>query len=174
MHRVPLAGEGLVGHDSVVPGVVDQGVARDAGGGLVGPAEAAVNDNQLAAALDGAFALAHLHGNVTVDDVAVLALEAEFHQEPVTDPAILIVGVVGVFRLRPGSLVRDKPPLEGGHPISAENGAVPARPQPPQEVHAELPLLGTPLVVVGFSGGFLGIVQKPLAAALFAADGEGH
>ena len=111
---------------------------------------------------------------MAVDDVAVLSLKAEFLQQLVAHPAILIVGIVGVFRLHPGFFIGDEPPFEGGHPIPAENGAIPACPQPPQEVHAELPLLRTPLVVVGLSGGLFGVVEETLAAALLAADGEGH
>ena len=42
------AAEGLVGDDTHDPGVVDEGVPGDAGGGLIGPAEAAVDDQQLA------------------------------------------------------------------------------------------------------------------------------
>ena len=52
---VILAGEGLVGNHPEMPGIEDQGIAGDAGGGLVGLAEAAVDDDQLTAALDGAF-----------------------------------------------------------------------------------------------------------------------
>ena len=50
------AAEGLMGDDAQHPGVVDEGVAGDAGGGLVGFAEAAVDDDELAAALDGTLA----------------------------------------------------------------------------------------------------------------------
>ena len=101
---IPLAGEGLVGDDAVVPGIVDQGIAGDAGGGLVGPAEAAVDDQQLAAALDGAFALLGLYGDMTVDDMAVFAFQPEFLQNPVADCGILVVGVVGILGFCPGFL----------------------------------------------------------------------
>ena len=67
VNGVPLTGEGLVGHQPVVPGIVNQGIAGNAGGALVSPAEAAVNDQKLAAALDGAFALLGFYGNVAVD-----------------------------------------------------------------------------------------------------------
>ena len=72
-----LALKGLVGHDADAAGVVDQGIARDAAGGLIGPAEAAVDDNKLAAALDGALTLLGLDGDMAVDDVAVGALQTE-------------------------------------------------------------------------------------------------
>ena len=78
VNRVPLAGEGLVGHDAVMAGIVDQGITGNAGGRLVSPAETAVDHQQLAAALDGTFSLLHLHGHMAVDDVAVIAFQAEF------------------------------------------------------------------------------------------------
>ena len=70
-------GEGLVRDDADVPGVIDQGIPGDARGGLIGLAEAAVDDDQLAAALDGALPLLGLHGDVAVDDVAVGSLQTE-------------------------------------------------------------------------------------------------
>ena len=94
--RVLLAGEGLVGHDAQVAGAEGQGIARDAGGGLVGLAEAAVDDQQLAAALDGAFALLGLHRHMAVDDMAVGTFQAEFLQQHVADGGILVIGIVSV------------------------------------------------------------------------------
>ena len=65
-------------------------------------------------------------------------------------------------------LVRDEAPLKGGHAVPAEDGAVAPGPEPPQEVHAELPLRGTGLVVIGPAGGLLGVVQKrPAGSAPF-------
>ena len=67
-HGVGVTGEGLVGHDADAAGVVNEGITADAGGGLVSLAEAAVDDDQLAAALEGAFALFGLDGDMAVDD----------------------------------------------------------------------------------------------------------
>ena len=78
---VVLAGKGLVGHDPEIAGGENQGIARDAGGGLVGLAEAAVDDDQLAAALDGALTLLGLHRHMAVDNMAVGAFQAEFLQK---------------------------------------------------------------------------------------------
>ena len=173
VNGVPAAAEGLVGDDADVPGVVDQRVARDAAGGLVGLAEAAVDDDQPAAALDGALALLGLDGDVAVDDVAVGALQAELPQQHLAHGGVVVQRVVGVLGLRPGTLVPDQPPLEGGHPVPAEDGAVPSGPQPPQEVHAELPLPGARRVIICLAGRLLGVVQELPAGALLAADGEG-
>ena len=174
VNGVVLAGERLVGNHPVMPGVVDQGVAGDAGGGLVGFTETAVDDQQLAAALDGAFALADLHGNMAVDDVAVLPFQAEFLQQHIAYSRILIIGVIGVLGFCPGAFVLNEPALQGGHPVTAEDRAVAARPQPPEEVQTELALRCAALVVVGLSCGFLRVIQKCLAGTHLAADGEFH
>ena len=105
--RVLPAGEGLVGDDTDIVGVVDQGIARDAAGGLIGLAEAAVDDDQLAAALDGALALFRLDGDVPIDDMAVRSGQAKFLQQHIADSWVVIPGVVSVFRLVPGRFVGD-------------------------------------------------------------------
>src|SRR5699024_1456016 len=64
------ADEGLVGPQGHIPAGIGQGVAGDAGLFVVGAAEPAVNDDQPAAALDGALAVFLLHRHVPVDDVA--------------------------------------------------------------------------------------------------------
>ena len=116
VHGVPLSGKGLVGHNAVMAGIVDQSIARNAGGGLVSPAEAAVDNQQLSSALHGAFSLFHLHRHMAVDNMAMLAFQTELLQEPVTDRRILIIGIVGILRFRPGVLVRKKavPPAATG------------------------------------------------------------
>ena len=166
------AGKGLVGHQAQAVGVVDERIAGDAGGALVGLAEAAVDHQQLAAALDGALALFGLDGHMAVDDVAVLALQAKLPQQLFTDVGVFVEAVVGVFGLGPGVLVGDEAALEGGHAVAAEDGAVASAPQPPQKVHAELPLGRAGLIVVGAAGRSVGVVQKLLTAEVIAADGE--
>ena len=81
LHSFPLTYERLMGNNSEMPGREDQGIAGNARGGLVSFAEAAVNDDQLAAALDGALAFAGLHRNMAVDDVAVRSFQTEFLQQ---------------------------------------------------------------------------------------------
>ena len=161
-----------MGHDADIPGIVDQRIASDAAGGLIGLAEPAVDDDEPAAALDGALALLGLDGDMAVDDMAMGTLQAKLLQDALAHLRVVIKGVVAVFGLGPGALILDEPPLKGGHSVPAEDGAVPARPEPPQEVHAELPLRGTGLVIISLAGGLLGVVQKLPARALFSADGE--
>ena len=156
-----------MGDDAQYPGVVDEGVAGDAGGGLVGFAEAAVDDDELAAALDGTLALLGFDGDVAVDDVAVGAFQAKFLEEHIAHGRVLVIGVVGVLGLGPGALVLDEPALEGGHPVPAEDGAVASGPEEPEKVHAQL-------VVVGLAGGGVGVVQELLSFPLLAADLEGE
>ena len=169
---VLLAGEGLVGHDTEMPGAEDQRIARNAGGGLISLAEAAVDDDELAAALDGTLALFRLDRHMTVDDVAVLPFQAEFLQKHSAGFRIMVIGIIGILRFRPGGLIRDETALKGGHPVTAEDRAVAAGPEPPEEVHTELPLRCSLLVIIGFSGCFFRIIQEFLTLALPAADGE--
>ena len=111
---------------------------------------------------------------MSVDDVAVVALQAEFLQQGLTDSGILVIGIIGILRLRPGILIGNKAALKGGHPVAAKDRTVAAGPQPPQEVQTKLTFRAAALVVVGLSGGLLRIVQELLALALLAADGKGH
>ena len=73
-----------------------------------------------------------------------------------------------------GGGVGDEPPLEGGHAVPAKDGGVAPAPQPPQEIHAELPLRGAGLVVVGFACGKIGVVQELPSGQVPAANGEVH
>ena len=123
-----LALEGLVRDDADAAGVVDEGIARDTAGGLIGAAETAVDDDKLAAALDGAFALLGLDGDVAVDDMAVGAFQSKLLQDLLADGGILIEGVIGVLGLGSGALILDEAALEGGHTVTAEDGAVAAGP----------------------------------------------
>ena len=104
----------------------------------------------------------------------MLAPQAEFPQQHIADGRVLVIGVVGIFRLGPGTFVGNEAALEGSHPVPAKNGAVPAGPQPPKEVQTELALGGAALVIVGFSGGLFGIVQEFLSGTGLAADGKFH
>ena len=72
------SGKGMMGNDPHVAGIEDQCVAGNTGGGLICLAEATVDDDQFAAALDGTFAFFGLDGNMTVDDMAVWSVQTEF------------------------------------------------------------------------------------------------
>ncbi len=112
---------------------------------------------------------------MAVDDVAVGAVQVEGVEHALAHGGVVVQPVIGVFGLHVGGFVGDEAPLEGGHPVPAEDGAVAPAPQPPQKVHAELPLRGAGLVVVGSAGGGVGVVQEGPARQIFAADGgEAH
>src|SRR5699024_3656424 len=131
------ADKGLVGPQGHVPAGIGQGVAGDAGLFVVGAAEPAVDDDQPAAALEGAFAVFLLHRHVPVDDVAG-PRQAELGQDAAAGRLLIVPGVVGVLDLGVGGLVRHIQPLEGGHGAAAEQGRQPAAPQVPQKVLAAL------------------------------------
>ena len=112
--RLFPADKRLMGDDAVGLGGADERVTGNAGGGLVSLAETAVNDQELPAALDGAFPLADLDGNMTVDDMTMGPFQAEFLQNEIADCRILIERVIGVLRLRPGAFAGSllvQPPL---------------------------------------------------------------
>src|SRR5699024_7726867 len=113
--------ERLVGAQRQAAAVVHQRVARNAGAAVVGPAEPAVNDDDLAAALDRAFALDRPHRHLAVDDVAALAGQAELPQDAVSGPGALDMAVIGVFHLGVGGFVGNVQPLKGGHGAAAED-----------------------------------------------------
>ena len=168
------SGKGLMGHDPVVPGTEQQCVASNAGCLLISPAEAAVDNQQLTTALDGTFALSGLYRNMTVDNVAVRAVQTKFTQQHIADSRIVVVGIVGILGLCLGTFIQDEPPFKSSHPFPSEDGAVPACPKPPQEVHAEFTLFCSPLIIVSFSGSTVGIVHEFLTGSSLTADGEGQ
>ena len=164
----------FMGNKSKSVGIVDQRIASDAAGGLIGLAEAAVDDQQPAAPLHGALPFLGLDGDVAVDDVAVGALQAELPQQRLADLRVVVELVVDVFGLGPGGLVGEETPLKGGHAVAAEDGAVAARPQEPQEVHAGGPLRRAGGGVVGPAGGQIRIVQEGLAGETPPVHREGE
>src|SRR5699024_2727403 len=131
------ADEGLVGPQGHIPAGIGQGVAGDAGLFVVGAAEPAVNDDQPAAALDGALAVFLLHRHVPVDDVA-RPRQPELGQDAPAGGLLVIPGVIGVLDLGVGGLVRHIQPLECGHGAAAEQRRQLAAPQVPQKVLAAL------------------------------------
>ena len=108
-------GEWLMLNELETAGVVDKGVACDTGLAVVGFREAAVDDHQASAGLDGVFTLGSMNGHVTVDDMAVLALHLEGIKDAVADLGRVaqfeIVALLFFIRI----LVTEEIALEGGH-----------------------------------------------------------
>ena len=131
-------------------GIVGQGVTRDTGRGLVGSGKAAVDDQELAAALDGAFALLALHGDVAAYDLAVLPVKAELVEDPVHHLLVFDQLVIRDLRLLVGGLVQDELPLEGGHALLAEKRAPLTAPEIVDEVGGVF-LFGTFIAEIGLA-----------------------
>ena len=103
-------------------GVIYQRVAGDTRFGLIGLGEAAVNHHELAAGLDGILTLDGLDGHVAVDDVTVLALNAELVKNHVNHFGVVAHGVVEALDLLVGILVGNEVALKGRHLALVECG----------------------------------------------------
>lgn len=77
--------------------MVDQGITCNACFRVVGFGEAAVDDKQFPVCLDRVLAFDGAYGDMSVDDVAVLAGDAELVQQHVTDRFFFSEGIVGAF-----------------------------------------------------------------------------
>ena len=75
--------------------MVDQGITSNACLRVVGFGEAAVDDKQFPVCLDRVLAFDGAYGDMSVDDVAVLAGDAELVQQHVTDRFFFPEGIVG-------------------------------------------------------------------------------
>ena len=89
-----LAREGLMGYDPQMAGVEHQCIACNAGGWLIGFAETAVDDDELTAALDGTFSLTNLYRDMAIDDMAVLAPQAELPQQHIANGGIVVCRIL--------------------------------------------------------------------------------
>ena len=90
---------------------------------MVGAAEAAINDQQLALGADGLLALGGFNRRVAVDDMAGRRTchggDAELAHDVVADRGRLGKRKVRVHRLGPGALIGDIGTLKGTHQASA-------------------------------------------------------
>ena len=86
---------------------------------MVRTAEAAIDDHQPAAALDGTFAVLFPHRHMAVDDM-VAARQAELCQNAAAYRFVIIPCIIRVFHLGVGGAVRDIKPFKGGHGAAAE------------------------------------------------------
>lgn len=143
-------GEGLVLHERHAARVVHEGVASNASSGLVGLGETAVDDQEAAVGLHGILALEGLHGDVAVDDVAVVTLDAELAEQEVYGAVLVAQGVVVALGFLHHGLVLEEVALEGGHAVFVEGGGILAAPEIPQVVDGEL---AQRLVGIGRVGG---------------------
>ena len=105
--------ERLVGLQAHAARTRDERIARDARLGVVGLAEAAVDDEQATVCADGLLALLGLDRRVPVDDMAVPGHEPEFPHDRVARVDVVRQLEVGVHGLLPGGPVVDVGALEG-------------------------------------------------------------
>ena len=143
-------GEGLVLDERHAARVVDERIAGNACGGLVGLAEAPVNDDEAPAGFHGVLALERLYGDMSVDDVAVVALDTELAEQKVGSAVLIAQGIVAALVLLHHGLVLQEVTFEGGHTVLVEGGGVLTAPQVPQVVDGKLMQLG---LAVGRAGG---------------------
>lgn len=102
------------------PAVVDEGVAGNARGHVVGLGETSVDDHQLAVCPDGRLAFGYVHGYMAVDDVPLLAFHTEGIKDGVDDCGVVAQVVVMSFLFGVRGLVFDEVTLKGGHLVLVE------------------------------------------------------
>ena len=83
-------------------GIEDQRVTRDTGRFLVGLAETAVDDIELAVRADRRLSLFDIDRSVAVDDVAALGIETKLMQDHFGSALLPVKDIVRVARLFPG------------------------------------------------------------------------
>ena len=108
--------------------MVDEGVAGNAGFGLVGFGESAVDNHHFAVGFDGLLALQRPHWHVTVDDVAVLTFHSKLVEDVVAHFFVVAQNLVVAFHFFAGLLIIDEIVFEGSHFVLVEHGRVGAAP----------------------------------------------
>ena len=109
--------------------VVHQRVAGNARLLVVGLREATIDHHELAIGLDGGLALAHLHGHMAIDDVAVVACNAKGVHDAVANLLVVAQAEVVALLLLVGLLRLDEIAFKGGHLRLVEQRAVGTQPQ---------------------------------------------
>lgn len=150
--------------------VVDECIAGDAGGAVIGVGKAAVDDKEASVGLDRVLALSSTHGDVAIDNVAVTALDAEMIEDVVDDAGIVTQEVIMAFRLLVRRLVFNEVSLESSHLALIEEGAIDAAPKVPKEVAGGLALVSGSGVVVSGTHYLLDAVHKIAASEGFACN----
>ena len=164
----------LVGAKNQPAGIVDQCVARNAGALVVGAAEAAIDDDEPPAALDGAFAFNSADRHMAVDDMAALAFQAKFAQNMFGGARVGNVLVVGVLYLNVGGGVGNVQPFKRRHGAAAKQRRFCPAPQIPQKVLPSQPRRAALRRTVTLAGAAVAVVEQRLAAAGNALKGDGR
>ena len=163
----------LVGAQDQPARVVDQRVARNAGALVISTAEAAVNDDEPPAALDGAFAFDGSDRHMAVDDMAARTRKAELPQNALGRVQRGDMLIVGILDLPVGGRVGNVEPFKGRHGAAAEKRRFGTAPQIPQKVLPGQPRRAARRCAVALPGTAVAVVKQLLAAARhpFKPDG---
>lgn len=127
--------EGLVLYQFKATAVVDQCVASDARGLVVGLREATIDDHQSAIGLDGILTLGSMNRHMAIDDVAVVASDAKGIENVVDHLSVITQAEVVAFLLMPRLAVGEEVALIGCHLRLVEQWTLRATPQIEEEVN---------------------------------------
>ena len=151
-------------------GVEHQGVAGDAGFGLVGFRETAIDYHHFSIGFDRAFSLYGLHGHMSVDNVPVLTGDAKLIEQHVAHGFVVAQSVVISLHLLVGGFILEEVALKCSHLVLVESGRILAAPQIPHIVDSKLVSLLIFSAEVGIANDAAGLVKQFLALIFLAAD----
>ena len=101
-------------------GVENERIAGDAGAGVVGLRDAAIDDEELAVCLNRRLATLRFHRHMPIDHMAHLRIHTEFREDPVDIALFLREFIVDVKLLHMCIRILDEAVLEGRHLILSE------------------------------------------------------
>ena len=155
--------EWLVGGQSHLMRVVNEGIAGYTCGRLVGTGEAAVDDEEASIALDGTLTVLALDRHMAVDDMAVWTFQTKFFED--LDAAFLRLGdlIIGILILFPCRLVINKSTLECRDLGTGEERRPLAAPEVPHEVLTLLAARGSLGAEVTFAGLLFAVFHEGFA-----------
>ena len=115
-------------------GVENERIAGDAGAGVVGLRDAAIDDEELAVRLDRGLATLRFHRHMTIYHMAHLRIHTKFRKDPVDIALFLREFIVDVKLLHMGIRILDEAVLEGRHLILSEERGAWTAPHVPEQV----------------------------------------
>ena len=163
-------GEGFVLHELESSAVIDQRVARDARGVVIGFGEASVDDHHASFGFDGTFSACRSDGDVPVDDVTVRSFHSEGIHDVVTHLGFGAQSIVCSFLLRVCVLFCEEVAFEGCHFSFVEERRVWSAPKIPKEVSGFFSEFWFRLFVVGGAHQKFRAVQQFFSCHFFAFD----
>ena len=126
--------ERFVLHQFKATAVVDQCVAGNTCGLVVGLREATIDDHQSAFSLDGILTLGSMNRHVAIDDVAVVASDAKGIEDVIYHLPVITQAEVVAFLLMPRFAVGEEVALIGSHLRLVEQWTLRTTPQIEEEI----------------------------------------